>query len=69
MVTDWRKRDIEAGGASEDGKPEWWRISENLQKEKNADLFFIWHLRELCREKSQERGRHENMGDRWLKKV
>lgn len=69
MVTDWRKRDIEAGGASEDGKPEWWwRISENLQKENNeymhADLFFIWHLRELCREESQERGRHENMGNR-----
>lgn len=25
--------------------------------------FFIWHIRELCRELSQEISRHETMGD------
>lgn len=32
-------------------------------------LFFIQHLRELCREESQERDRHENMDERLFTKV
>lgn len=49
------------------------KFQRSYKRRKMNKCILIWvffqHLRELCREESQERDRHENTDERWLTKV